>query len=241
LIGSFPGPSSLPGTYDLLDDAAERNQRIQHGGSQTRPEPDVGTRNAQPSPRGFCLEEQEQVRETGRCDRRHFGDQDESRKRISPARQRMRADGPAYARSREQDELEPNGGTLAPLRIKNRTRQRGGTQTCVAEKVPRQHRAGLGADVNDDNRWASTSSLPRPYLLIAVGRTPKMQFKANASIPKMPVGCAAASASPVGSFRVGGWTVLDFSEDRRGTHIVRYYRKRRRHRNRLETEARMAA
>jgi hypothetical protein len=35
-----------------------------------------------------------------------------------------------------------------PLRIKNRTRQCGGAQTCAAEKVPRQHRAGLGADLN---------------------------------------------------------------------------------------------
>jgi hypothetical protein len=37
-----------------------------------------------------------------------------------------------------------------------------------------------------------------------------MQFKANASIPEnMPVGCAAASASPVGSFHAGGQAVLN--------------------------------
>ena len=76
----------------------------------------------------------------------------------------------------------------------------------------------------------------------SAGGTPKMQFKANASIPKnMPVGCAAASASPVGDFHAGGQAVLNLSEDRMGRYIVRYYRKRRRHRNRLETEARMAA
>jgi hypothetical protein len=65
----------------------------------------------------------------------------------------------------------------------------------------------------------------------------------NANIPKnMPDDCAAAFASPVvGSFRAGGPIVLNFFEDRRSTRIVRYYRKRRRLRNCLETEARMAA
>jgi hypothetical protein len=92
-----------------------------------------------------------------------------------------------------------------------------------------------------DSRWSGQSIGTLLDYFAAPSTREHASSNLNANIPKnMPVDCAAAFASPVvGSFRAGGPIVLNFFEDRRSTRIVRYYRKRRRHRNRLETAARM--
>jgi hypothetical protein len=48
---------------------------------------------------------------------------DESQKEFLRHANECEQNGPVYARSRKQDYLEPNGGTLAPMRFKNRARK----------------------------------------------------------------------------------------------------------------------
>ena len=77
---------------------------------------------------------------------------DKSPRRISATRHRLREDGPVYARSEEQDYLEPDGGTLATMRIRSRAREQGGRQTCAAQTIPPEHCTGLESDVTADQR-----------------------------------------------------------------------------------------